>query len=245
MKFTIGSVLFKKIVDAVKDLVKDTSIEFSSAGMVLNAMDSSHVTLVHMILNQSLSDFFYCDEVISLNTDTLFKILKTCDNDAEICCENVENKLHILASGKGRQMSFSQNLLDLESDTLMVPENMDFPCKIEFPCSEFQKICRDLREFGDDVRMTVSPTCLKLYTASIGEHIEVDYSNSNTIKISSEASLEMSYSLKYLSFFCKACPLSDVVYLFIGIDQPMLVKFPISEDEHLSFYLAPKVDESS
>lgn len=242
MKLTIGAVLFKKIVDAIKDLVKDTSLEFSSDGVVLNAMDSSHVSLVHMVIRSSLSEFICSDnEVISLNMETLSRILKTCDNDAEITCENKDSALLIVASSKERKMNFSQNLLELETDAMMVPD-MEFPCKLIIPCSEFQKICRDLKEFGEDVRVTVSPKTLKFYTSSSGEHIEVDYSTNNSIKIESEACLEMNYSLKYLIFFCRACALSEFVHIFIGTDQPMCVKFPISDTEHLSFYLAPKLD---
>jgi proliferating cell nuclear antigen len=243
MKFAISSVLFKKIIDAVKDVVKDTSLEISPDGIVLNAMDSSHVSLIHMIIKSSLSEFS-CDnnEVIGINTETLAKILKTCDNEAEIVCENKDSKLTLLAKSRERNMNFSQNLLDLEMDTMMVPD-MEFPCEIEMPCAEFQKICRDLREFGEDVRFTISPTMLKFYTTSGGEHIEVDYSTNSSIKIHSEAYLEMSYSLKYLILFCKACALSDIVYIYVGMEQPMRLKFPISDTEHLSFYLAPKVDE--
>lgn len=245
MKLTIGAVLFKKIIDAFKDLVKQASLEFSPDGMVLNAMDSSHVSLVHMAIKASLSEF-QCEssEVISLNTDTLSKILKTCDNEALISCENQESKLLILVKSNDRQMNFAQNLLDLESDTMMVPD-FDFPCKIEMPCSEFQKIVRDLSAFGDDVALTVTPTTLKFYTMSGGEHIQVDYSSSSSVKICSEASIEMGFALKYLVFFCKACPLSDFVHIHIGMGQPMKVNFPISDTEYLSFYLAPKVDESS
>ena len=245
MKLTIGAVLFKKIIDAFKDLVKETSLEFSPDGVVLNAMDSSHVSLVHMVIKASLSEY-ECNsaEVISLNTDTLSKIVKTCDNDALISCENQESKLLIMSKSNDRQMNFAQNLLDLENDTMMVPD-FDFPCKIEIACSEFQKIVRDLREFGDDVVLTVSPNTLKFYTISSGEHIQVDYSASSSVKIFSEASIEMSFALKYLAFFCKACPLSDFVHIYLGMNQPMRLNFPISETEYLSFYLAPKVDESS
>ena len=141
------------------------------------------MSLVHMVIKASLSQF-ECDisEVISLNTDTLSKIIKTCDNDAEITCENQGSKLHIAAKSKDRQMNFAQNLLDLESDTMMVPD-MEFPCRIEMTCSELQRICRDLREFGDDVRVTVSPSTLTVYTVSGGEHIQVDYSSSANVKI--------------------------------------------------------------
>tara|TARA_Y100000768_G_scaffold386564_1_gene375278 strand:+ start:1386 stop:2123 length:738 start_codon:yes stop_codon:yes gene_type:complete len=244
MKFTIAASLFKKIVDAIKDVVKDTSLEFGpDTGLVLNAMDSSHVSLIYMVVKNSLRDFT-CEsnEVIGLNTETLSKILKICENDANITCENKDSKLYFDVHSADRNMNFSQTLLDLETETMMVPD-MDFPCKIEMRCSEFQKICRDLREFGDDVRLTVSPNLIKFYTKSNLGHIEVDYGNSVDVKVESEACLEMSYSLKYLTYFCKACALADIVTIYIGVDQPMRVKFPISEDEHISFYLAPKVDD--
>lgn len=245
MKLTIGAILFKKIIDAFKDLVKETSLEFSPEGVVLNAMDTSHVSLVHMVLKDSLSEYeSISPEVISLNTETLSKMLKTCENDAQITCENKENKLHILSKSNDRHMNFVQNLLDLESESMMFPD-FDFPCKIEMSCSEFQKVIRDLREFGDDVILTVSPKTLKFYTVSGGEHIQVDYSSCSNVKIASEASIEVSFALKYLAFFCKACPLSDFVHIYLGVSQPMRLNFPISESEYLSFYLAPKVDDGS
>lgn len=110
------------------------------------------------------------------------------------------------------------------------------------PCLEFQKICRDLREFGDSVRLTVSPKKLILYTESGGEHMEIDYSTNQSVSVQTEASMEMSYSLKYLALFCKACALTDTLCMKLGNDQPMCITFSISEREHLSFYLAPKVD---
>lgn len=37
--------LFKKILEAMKDLVTDTNFDCSSSGITLQAMDSSHVSL--------------------------------------------------------------------------------------------------------------------------------------------------------------------------------------------------------
>jgi len=243
MKFVISGLIFKKIIDAVKDLVKDTSIEFSKDGFTLNAMDSSHVSLVYLNINTSLSEYM-CeqDEVISLSTETLYKILKTCDNNSTLTCQNNNNKLEIVAHNDDRYMNFSQNLLDLESDAMMIP-NIEYPCKIIMSCGEFQKICRDMREFGEDIRIMVSPNNLKLSTANGGEHMDIEYNiDKSNLQIESEASIEICFSLKYLCLFCKATPLCDNVTLFIGVEQPIQVKFAISESEHLSFFLAPKID---
>lgn len=245
MKFAIHANIFKKITESIKDLTKDTSLEFSEDGVVLNAMDSSHVTLVHMFLKDSLLSYDCSKtEVISLNTETLSKILKTCENDAEITCENSESKIHICAITNDRKLNFSQNLLDLESDSLMIPEmDDDFSCKIDMPCSEYMKICRDFKEFGDSMKITVSPNTLKFYTDANGEYIQLDFSQNKNVKVETEAAIEMEFSLKYLTLFCKACALSENVLISIGDNLPMKVKFSISQKEHLSFYLAPKVSD--
>jgi proliferating cell nuclear antigen len=39
-------VQFKKIVDAIKELVKNVNLDMNSGGISLQAMDSSHVALV-------------------------------------------------------------------------------------------------------------------------------------------------------------------------------------------------------
>jgi proliferating cell nuclear antigen len=53
------------------------------------------------------------------------------------------------------------------------------------------------------------------------------------------------YSLRYMNMFAKAAPLSNHVRLSVSSELPIIVKFPLEEEErgHLSFFLAPKIDE--
>lgn len=59
-------VLFKKIVDSIKELVKNVNIDASGQGLSLQAMDSSHVALVSLTLNESGFDNYRCDRPITL-----------------------------------------------------------------------------------------------------------------------------------------------------------------------------------
>ena len=58
--------MFKKIVESIKDLVQDTNLECATAGITLQAMDSSHVSLVSLLLNSEGFDYYRCDRNISL-----------------------------------------------------------------------------------------------------------------------------------------------------------------------------------
>ena len=73
------AVLLKKVVDAMKDLCKDTIFDCSEKGLA-GAKDSSHVALVPSLLRESDLADCKCDRAIFLgmNVDSLSKILKVC-----------------------------------------------------------------------------------------------------------------------------------------------------------------------
>lgn len=50
---------FKKIIDAVKDLVSDVNIQITDEGLSIQAMDSSQVALVTMYLAKAQFDKYH------------------------------------------------------------------------------------------------------------------------------------------------------------------------------------------
>ena len=60
------AVLLKKIIEALKDLVTDANWDVSDAGISLQAMDSSHVSLVALLLRSEGFDKFRADRSVAL-----------------------------------------------------------------------------------------------------------------------------------------------------------------------------------
>lgn len=81
-RFGQGQVL-KRVFDAIKDMVTDVNLECNEAGIQLQAMDSSHVSLVSLELKESCFDFYRCDKnrTLGLNMATVSKVFKLCGND--------------------------------------------------------------------------------------------------------------------------------------------------------------------
>lgn len=75
--------ILKKILDAVKDIVTDANFDCSDSGISLQAMDSSHVSLVALLLRASGFDHYRCDRSLNLGISipSLAKIIKTAGND--------------------------------------------------------------------------------------------------------------------------------------------------------------------
>jgi hypothetical protein len=70
--------LLKKLLDSIKDLVEESNFDCSSTAISLQAMDSSHVTLVAVLLKADGFDHYRADRPVSLgiNIVSLSKILK-------------------------------------------------------------------------------------------------------------------------------------------------------------------------
>lgn len=61
--------LFKKVLDAIKDLVKEANWDCSSTGMCMQAMDGAHVSLCIIDLRAEGFDPYRCDRNITLGMD--------------------------------------------------------------------------------------------------------------------------------------------------------------------------------
>ena len=75
--------LLKKLLEAVKELLTDANFDCSGTGFQLQAMDSSHVSLVSLSLRSDGFEHFRCDRNLSMgmNLNNMAKMLKCAGND--------------------------------------------------------------------------------------------------------------------------------------------------------------------
>merc|ERR1712203_819810 len=224
--------------------------------MGVQSMDSSHVALVSLLLRESAFSDFKCDRPTSLgmNVDSLGMILKMCgqndslklrwQNDADLVSFQCE-------SGDDDRISdFDLKLMQIESEHMEVPEQ-HYKVVAKLPSAEFQKICRDLKEFGETMQ-------LKATKEGITFSVQGDMGSGNVmlkpreaekpedkVSVTVHEAVTATFALRYLVTFAKAAPLSSTVELSLGPDSPLSVKYELdkAENGYMQFYLAPKIDE--
>jgi proliferating cell nuclear antigen PCNA len=74
------------------------------------------------------------------------------------------------------------------------------------------------------------------------QHDSVDKPNEK-VSIDMTEPVSLTFSLKYLTNFCKASGLSDSVKLCLSSEVPLLVEYGLPDNSYLRFYLAPKVHQ--
>ena len=250
-----GGVL-KKINDGLKDLVTEANFECSSTGLSLQAMDSSHVSLVALRLASEKFDHFRCDRALSIgiNLTSLSKHLRPCGNDSIVTlkADDQSDNLSFMFEHPDQQRitSSEMKLMDIDSEHLGIPDT-DFTATVKMSSSEFQHICKDFKELADTVSIAVSKNAIKFsVTGEMGsmEHTiqpsgSPDTKEEDRVEIECKEPVALKFALRYLLLFTKATPLSPRVTLSLSKDVPLVAGYPIEEMGDLRYYLAPKIED--
>merc|ERR1712076_281338 len=218
--------------------------------------DSSHVALVSLLLRESAFTDFKCDRATSLgmNVESLAKIFKMCGpNDSlKLRYQSDADTLNFQceSSDDDRIADFDLKLMQIESEHMEIPEQQ-YKVVAKLPSAEFQKICRDLKEFGETMQMSASKEGIKFSVAGDVGSGNVMLKPREAEKPEEKVTLTVhepvtaTFALRYLVNFAKAAPLCGVVELGLGPDAPLLVKYDLESGDNgfMEFYLAPKIDE--
>ncbi|KAM0949466.1 putative proliferating cell nuclear antigen, PCNA [Dioscorea sansibarensis] len=247
--------LLKKVVEAIRELVTEANIDCSSTGLSLQAMDSSHVALVALLLRSDGFEHFRCDRNVSMgmNLANVSKILRTAGND-DIITLKADDDGDLLtfmfeSPNQDRISDIEMKLMDIKSEHLGIPD-AEYEAVIKMPSQEFLRICKDLSNIGDTVVISVTKEGVKFSTrGDIGnanivcrQNTTVDKPEDSTI-IQMKEPVSLTFALRYMNSFTKATSLSSSVAISMSSDLPIVVEYKIADMGYLRFYLAPKIED--
>ena len=225
--------LLKKIIESIKELINDASWSCDDNGISLNAMDSSHVALVSILLDKSSFTEYQCDKSITLgiNTNSLSKILKCSSNDEIITIQTDYNcdVLKIIYNSKNRESEYELKLMNLDVEHVESLKDLNYECK-------------DLINIGDTISINCTKDGVIFSTKGDSSNGNIKLDNSYIINGIQEDICE-TFSLKYMNFFTKASSLSDKVLLYISNEIPIMIEYELNYNSYIRFYLAPKLKE--
>jgi len=249
--------LLKKLIESIRELVNEGNIDVSSSGVSLQAMDTSHVALVSLIMRDEGFEHYRCDRSLSLglNFASITKVLKCATNDDVITlkAEDQGDTLTLMfeSPSQDRISDFDVKLIDIDSEHLGIPDT-DYKATVKMSAGEFQRIMRDLSTIGDTVTISCTKEAVKFSVqGDIGagnvvcrHNTSVDKEDEATI-IELEEPVSLTFALRYLNLFTKATPLSTSVTLSMSPDVPLVTEYKIGDMGNIRYYLAPKIEEGN
>jgi proliferating cell nuclear antigen len=249
MKFkTVSASAFKSVFEVLKDIINDVNIVFTSDGMRILTLDHAHVAMVDMYLPSENFENYTCDSKIiaGINIINMYKVLKNISGtDNTLTMEITTNEyLDILIENPSRKTKTRLKLLDIDENDIEEPQiKMDITTVL--PSSEFQRICRDMRQLNENGNVTITRDNNKFKIA-----IEGDFANQETIidcpQSQFKGNISALYDLGYLNTFTKASGICASVQIMQEFRNRFLIlKYNVANLGELVFYLSSKVTGES
>jgi proliferating cell nuclear antigen len=251
---TVQASAIKILIEALKELLTETCIEFDDSGIKIIAMDTAHVVLVHLKLEASKFEYYHCPKrhTIGVNMLNLHKLIKTINSNDSLTFfidESDQNHLGIKIenSEKATRTTYKLNLYDLDNPQIKV-DPAEFNSVITLQSSDFHKICRDMNNLADMVEIrNINNQLIFKCSGEFAQQETIISDNDNGSTITTKNANEIVqgvFNLKYLIMFTKCTNLCNVVELYLKNDYPLICAYNVASLGTLRLCLAPNAMES-
>lgn len=256
---TVQSNTIKTLFEALKDILDDVNILITKQSIEILTVDPNKCCIVHLKLVEENFELYHCvcEFNIGVNMKNLFLLLKTVGNNDVITfsvTKSCDTRLNITIENKDKNMKDTSKLklLDFNFDRYEVPD-IKFDSVVKIPSNDFQKICKDLSNIGESVRVVTRQNQFIMYVdGDIGEkEIVLEDTNegeedsielkSNRIQIKqiTNKTISQMFALKYLLSFIKSSNLCSILEIVIIEDKPLILIYSAGSLGSLKFLLSP------
>jgi proliferating cell nuclear antigen len=250
---TVQTGAVRTLVEALRSILVEMSLLFDKDGIRMVAMDNTRTVLVHLRLHADrFENYEYSHTnpkfVIGVNTDHLYRIVRTATNDDTLTFyveKDDPNSLGILMeNGEKKQVhKYKLNLLDRDEPELHLPDT-EFSTRITMPSIDFQKICRDMTMLSaktleiTNVGKTLTFSC-KGHFASRTTIMGDDKSE---FEIQKKATAEITsgqFSLPHLVLFTKCTNLCNNMEIHMKNGWFLMIRYVVANLGEIKLCLMP------
>ncbi|MFW9832051.1 MAG: proliferating cell nuclear antigen (pcna) [Candidatus Thorarchaeota archaeon] len=238
---------WQALITAISALVDEANFELSPKGLTLRAMDPSRIAMIDFELPKSAFSEYKCDEEgqLGINLDDMEKIVKRAGagNSLSISLDREKNQIQMTLEGRTRR-SFRISLIELGADrppTL----NVEFDVNIKITADTLKEIIQDADIISDFIAIDATPDALTISArGDTGNlNVSIDKNEEALLEYTVKQPAKSLYALEYLNDMMKAVAASDTVQMEFGKGTPIKLLFAVSSGGHITYYLAPRVED--
>jgi proliferating cell nuclear antigen len=250
---TVQSGAFRSLIEAVKEIVTEANLEFTSEGIKVVNVDETHTVLVYLKLFADRFESFYCPMkyILGINMIYFFKLIKTMGNNDSLTLylpQSNPNKLGIRMenSDKSTVTNYFLKLFDTDVEDIKIP-SISFTSIIHMPSTDLQKHCRDMNALGEKLDVEITSMGSDLIFRCMGDFAEqetVISENNSTMRVqktsnSTNEIVQGIFQLKHLVVFTKCTSLCPSIELCLRNDYPLILKYTVANLGEIRLVFAP------
>ncbi|GBE60746.1 Proliferating cell nuclear antigen [Babesia ovata] len=262
----LDGMFFRRLFEALREICNDISIDCSDEGITMQAMDNSHISLIHLCLAPDFFQLYRCDTpcTLGLNISFMLKILAVVREKSTIYLARGDDTDDPVLSvrivdpaGAGayedvenEALEAQVKLIDVEREHLDIP-NCEYTCQCVMNSKRFQEFAKYLHSIGDTVAISMNKEVMKMEAEGDGIKASKCFHNGvGEVRVTSSEPLSQMFATRYLVLFSKATALAQDVSINLSAGIPLSVKFNFADpmamndgDSFINFYLAPNIED--
>jgi len=262
---TIQCIIFKTLIEALKEIVFDINIQFSETNIKIMKMDHSHTIVALLDLDTTKFEYYKCERIINnqripyteenplvigINILYLFKLLKNLSNDdilSLIIDDENSGYLEIIIQNTNKNFisKYNLNLIELNEETL-IPKKINYNNIITFNSINFQKLIKEMNLLSKIIE-------IKYYNKQLIFSCKGDFASQETIMTDKtedikfykeENEIYQSYfKAKTLLSFNKFTNLCSHIKLYLKNECPLLLEYSIGTLGKIKIYVSQTSDK--
>jgi proliferating cell nuclear antigen len=217
-------------------------------------MDSSKISILEIFLPKSWFDEYDIGDtsvVIGVHCNYLYKILNTretgqdlllsFDSDTDYLCIEFTSLQKTIFNKR-----FELPLIDIEMELMEIPP-IDTDADFSMSSATFANIINQLKIFGDtvDIHCNEEKMTLASNSQETGKmSVDISIDDLTEFAIAEGLELSLSFSLNLLHNICLYSKLAKTIDIKLTKDFPFQSIYSLGADNaHMTFYLAPKIND--
>lgn len=263
---TIQCIIFKTLIEALKEIVFDVNIQFTEHNIKIMKMDHSHTIVAILDLDTSKFESYKCERIINnqripytdenplvigINILYLFKLLKNLSNDdilSLIIDDDNSGYLEIIIQNTNKNFisKYNLNLIELNEETL-IPKKTDYNNVVTFNSVNFQKLIKEMNLLSKIIE-------IKYYNKQLIFSCKGDFASQETIltdktedikfyKEQSDEIYQSYFKAKTLLSFNKFTNLCSHIKLYLKNEYPLLLEYSIGTLGKIKIYVSQTSDK--
>jgi len=259
LKDTHKADLFTHLFKNLQNVCESLSVQFHDDHMYIQSMDSHHICLVEVRLDDTWFDTYEVDEndtnTISMRTDIMQMILKCKAHSQQLTLsyEGDPDKLFIIFDDGDKDTydkEFEMPLMTLDQDMLSVPSDSEWETEFELNSNSFQTLMSEMEQFSDTLDITCSEDTFNLAGNGANGLYKISFNidDLESYSIDEDTTIHASYSVRYCAMISTFSKLSSVLHIEASTQLPIKMTYNLGageddETNYLKFYLAPKMND--
>ena len=141
---------------------------------------------------------------------------------------------------------FELPLMDIEYELMNIPPQ-DSQAEFTVPSGTFSNLINQLGLFGDSLEIDCSEEKIMLHSVSVDQGkmaVEMKIDDLTEYSINEGEVMHITFSLKILHNICLYNKISKEVIVHLTSNFPMKIVYDLGENANMTFYLAPKIEDS-